>query len=315
MLSRPAYSHLRPHNAASFFQNFLRADVSAGPDAERRHEAFQLYRAEAYGPQLKLPTGPYRTTYHSVLFLTQGSFEDMGGQHPTPEGAGQLLLVPAGQTAALLALSPDLRGYVLLIEPEFLATSFPRAGLPGQLGELARAAPGPVALSPVQVAALVGLCEVLLAEYARATPLVELVRTLLRALLLKIEQQYAALLALEPAVPSTGSRAEQLADRFLHLLATRYRAWHTVAAYADHLCITPNYLNRCVKRATGQPALTWIADTLVAEANVLLGVGRLTVAEAARELGFGNASYFGRFFRRRTGQTPSAYSSDWKARA
>lgn len=315
--ARAAPPRLRPLSPASFFTRYLRPDCTqAVPGSGRLHEAFQIYRAEVHGPLLALPTGPYRTTYHHALFITQGSFETVLGLHRATVATGSMLFVPAGGITSLLAISPDLRGYFLLVEPEFLAVGLSRPGLSGQLRVLARGPQLPVAVAPEQLGPLARLFEAVLAEYAGTEPTAELLGILLWALLLKIEQQYAALPVPAAGPPTGGSRLsaeQQLAHRFLDLLAARYHTWRTVAIYADHLCVTPNHLNRCVKRTTGRPTLAWITETLVREAKVLLRVCGLPVVEAARELGFRNVSYFGRLFRRHTGQTPSDYRENRKA--
>ena len=305
--ARSALPQLRPLSILTFLTRHLRpGSFEKAPGTGRLHEAFQVYRAEAHGQLLALPTGPYRTTYHYVLFITHGSFEALLGQHQITVEAGHLLFVPAGNTASLLALSSDLRGYFLLAEPDFLTTSLNRPGLLKQLRGRACLAQSLAAVPPREAQPLAYLFEVALAEFAGPTNSAELLRTLLRALLLKMEQQYGALPTPVPVVAGAIA-GELLTHRFLDLLAASYRTLHTVAAYANRLCVTPNHLNRCVKSTTGRPTLAWITDTLVTEAKGLLRGGGYTVAETARELGFRNGSSFGRLFRQRTGCTPSGY--------
>jgi AraC-like DNA-binding protein len=313
-LVRSGPSSLQPLRPAAFLTRYLRPGLlEEVPGTGRLHEEFQVYRAEAHSRLLVLPTGSYRTTFCYVLFITHGHFEALLGPQRIRMEAGHLLFVPAGSATSLLAFSDDVRGYFLLAEPAFLTASLNRPGLLNRLRGPVHHAQPLAAVPPEQAQQLAGLFEVVLAEFASETASAELLHTLLRALLLTVERHYGSA---PPAATSAGpgQRTEQqLTLRFLDLLAAHYRAWHTVAAYAGSLCVTPNHLNRCVKHATGRPALTWITDTLVAEAKTLLGACGYSVAEAARELGFPSVSYFGRLFRRHTGHTPSAYREDQKA--
>lgn len=55
----------------------------------------------------------------------------------------------------------------------------------------------------------------------------------------------------------------------------------------------------------GKPPLRYINDLRVAQAEEKLRSGLLTVAEVAESLGFSDASYFSRFYKRETGRSPS----------
>jgi AraC-like DNA-binding protein len=95
--------------------------------------------------------------------------------------------------------------------------------------------------------------------------------------------------------------------RFQALLEERFRRLHRVADYAGLLALTPGHLNQLTKAATGQTASALIDARLILEAKRLLAHSDATVAEMADELGFADASYFGRHFRRHVGQPPGAF--------
>jgi len=77
--------------------------------------------------------------------------------------------------------------------------------------------------------------------------------------------------------------------------------------YARRLCVTSKHLNKTVKAATGQTAGEWLATQVQREARHLLGQPGRSLTQIADELGFSDASAFGKFFFRRTGQTLGAY--------
>ena len=101
--------------------------------------------------------------------------------------------------------------------------------------------------------------------------------------------------------------ADQMMHRFLQLLAKEGRVKHPIAFYADRLCVSAGYVSMFVKRNSGLTALQWIDRALVREAKVLLHHTQMPVSEIAEKIGFATSSFFIRFFRQQTGQTPLQY--------
>jgi AraC family transcriptional regulator, transcriptional activator of pobA len=99
----------------------------------------------------------------------------------------------------------------------------------------------------------------------------------------------------------------QLADRFRQLVEQHFLTYQTVQVYADLLGITANHLSESVKAATGLPAGTVMRQRSVLEAKRLLVHTDRSVQQIADLLNFQDPSYFGRFFKRETGQSPIAF--------
>ena len=68
-----------------------------------------------------------------------------------------------------------------------------------------------------------------------------------------------------------------------------------------------NTLSEVVKEQSGKPAISHIHERLILEAKRLLFHTDGSVKEIAYDLGFEDDSYFNRFFKRITQQTPSEY--------
>lgn len=94
---------------------------------------------------------------------------------------------------------------------------------------------------------------------------------------------------------------------FLQLLAKEGRTKHPIDFYANRLCVSPNHMSTLVRRESGLTVLQWIDRALVREAKVLLHHTAMPVAEVAETLGFATPSFFIRFFRQQTRQTPLQY--------
>jgi len=77
-----------------------------------------------------------------------------------------------------------------------------------------------------------------------------------------------------------------------------------VSYIADKLAISPRYLSDLLKQESGKTAIELIHVFLISEAKNLLKIGEKGVAEIAYQLGFENASYFTRLFKKQTGMKP-----------
>ncbi|RYY55898.1 MAG: AraC family transcriptional regulator [Chitinophagaceae bacterium] len=77
--------------------------------------------------------------------------------------------------------------------------------------------------------------------------------------------------------------------------------------YAKLLSVTPNHLNAVCRELLGKTAGEMIRDRLLLESKRLLVNAGMTVREIAYELDFRDNSYFGRFFKKYTGQTPEEF--------
>lgn len=83
----------------------------------------------------------------------------------------------------------------------------------------------------------------------------------------------------------------------------------TVAYFADKCCLSNGYFGELVRVETGRTAKDFISDHLVASAKQLLNDDSLTVSMVSRHLGFEYPQHFVRFFKARTGKTPTQYRS------
>lgn len=101
---------------------------------------------------------------------------------------------------------------------------------------------------------------------------------------------------------------EILFERFYSLVDQHHKQSHDVAFYAAQLCITPKYLSRVVKQATGKTPLEWISERILLSARVLLLSGGVrSLQEVGERLGFVDYATFSKFFKKHMGQTPSQF--------
>ena len=81
----------------------------------------------------------------------------------------------------------------------------------------------------------------------------------------------------------------------------------SVAYFADKCCYSPKYFGELVKTETGRTAKDFISDRMLIAAKQLLNDESLSIKAISQQLGFEYPQHFIRFFKAKTGQTPSDY--------
>lgn len=81
----------------------------------------------------------------------------------------------------------------------------------------------------------------------------------------------------------------------------------SVAYFADKCCYSPKYFGELVKTETGRTAKNFISDRMLIAAKQLLNDESLSIKTVSQQLGFEYPQHFVRFFKAKTGQTPSDY--------
>lgn len=81
----------------------------------------------------------------------------------------------------------------------------------------------------------------------------------------------------------------------------------TVAYFADKCCYSVGYFGELIKTEVGRTAQEFIAEHMMNAAKELLSDDTMNITQVSRRLGFEYPQHFIRFFKRRTGKTPSEY--------
>jgi AraC-like DNA-binding protein len=110
-------------------------------------------------------------------------------------------------------------------------------------------------------------------------------------------------------IPIKLNRQEELTSNFLNLLSENFKDEKRVQYYAKKLFVTSRHLSQVVKQVTGKTAGKIIDEMVINEAKVLLSSHVMNVSQVADELRFSDQSFFGKFFKKYTGLSPSVYKS------
>ncbi|MFB9355674.1 helix-turn-helix domain-containing protein, partial [Sneathiella chinensis] len=238
--------------------------------------------------------------YHLFLLLA-GTATLLIGDTDTDIQAPAFVWVPQG-VSSKVGIKAGTRGMVVSIPELQLGISLPS----GSLGVDVRAAlAAPIIRKPdlkTTARQLQILTDTIHEElYTNAPATQDIVRYNLTLLLIQIWRASATEIRHSTAIPRS------IFQNFVSLVELHLTDHWTVAAYAAHIGVTKDRLTSAVQRATGRSPLAEIHRKLLQEAELQLLTSPQQISEIAYKLGFKDAAYFNRFFRKHMGLSPGQF--------
>lgn len=109
------------------------------------------------------------------------------------------------------------------------------------------------------------------------------------------------------AIKSTPlSSSELLVEEIIHYLKEHY-VDETRESIANHFHITPTYLSKIFKSVTEMNFVDYLTQLKIEQAKAKLLNSTYQIQEISEQLGYANAHYFTKVFKKNTGMTPSKY--------
>lgn len=113
----------------------------------------------------------------------------------------------------------------------------------------------------------------------------------------------------KPVINDSPNREKELVNKFIGLLKKNFYTKKFVNDYAALLSVTPNYLNRTVKKITGHPTSYHIQQQIILEAKRQAIYSSESMKQIAYGLGFDNPAHFSKFFKNNCGVNFTEYKS------
>ncbi len=101
-------------------------------------------------------------------------------------------------------------------------------------------------------------------------------------------------------------------EELVRLLETNIVSMKSVSDYANLLSLSPYQLNSIAKISVGKTVSDLIDGQIILEAKRHLIATPVQIKEVADQLGYEDPSYFIRFFKKHTGQSPDAFRKNFK---
>jgi AraC-like DNA-binding protein len=104
-------------------------------------------------------------------------------------------------------------------------------------------------------------------------------------------------------------RRRELVRRAKEYLARNYARCVALDEIAAALDVSAYHLSHIFSAESDFSLFSYLTNLRIEKACVLLREGRLNVSEIARAVGYGDANYFAKVFRRQTGQSPRQFAA------
>ncbi len=233
--------------------------------------------------------------------MASGSGHIRLGRREVPLSGPAIIWAPAGETGSIL-FEAGSEGAALAVPDVTLGSAMPTGAVFAQVREaIARPILGSRLPAP-DARRMLGTIATIEQELKADQPgAQEVIRHHLALLLLAIWR------LADPVNEQPQPSPRAIVRGFVHLVELHIRDHWTIPDYANALGVTADRLNTAIRRATGRTPQELIHARLITEATMLLDGSALQIAEIAETLGFKDAAYFSRFFKRIAGLSPRAH--------
>lgn len=293
----PAHK-IRTYSTESFREKYMHATPQLEALLKSDFDKFFITQVEQLIRLIKLPVPPIRSSSHTFMYLTAGEAVMSVGSMTYTIHQHECLFVPAGQVFSFNNVDEN-QGFICNFPPDFILGKYGSRDLLNRFEFLQVWGNARVQLNEGQAQQVQALFTRILQEYQeRALQQYDLIQAYFLTLLFEIDQAYQPLFA-HPQAQSIA-----LSKQFIALVFSQIQSKHLVTDYADLLHLSPNHLNRVIKKITGKSPSKWIDEALLMEAKVLLHQTAYPINQIAHSLNIDDPSYFSRLFKKYTGMTP-----------
>lgn len=255
-----------------------------------------------------VPLGPHRHRFFELIYVELGSGTHRLGDQQIPTQAGDLFAISPNDVHDCQGLA-QCHGWMIVFEAAGLGLPdiSPPIDVPEELLLLSFLRPrkvdiGHFHLTPNRQRIWSERCRAMADELEqRYLGYVEAVQSHLRLMLVDTARLAATQLK------GISPRSRPLLSQVFRVIDARFDEPISLVDVAETVGRSKSYLTHLVRRETGRTVLEWIVERRLREAKRLLGETDWTVETVAETVGFNNATYFIKQFRKFNGMTPHTW--------
>ena len=255
---------------------------------------------------------PTRLDAFAILFCSEGSISFTSGLRRHTLDAKMLFVFLPGSILQVESIRPESSVYTVICEEEFIRRINIDIKLLSRLFLSVEKQPC-LRLCEAEWAGITGsFAEIRSESLPRPGDVYspEILRSMIRTLAYKVCRVIDRHISAAAVLPASArSRNDEYFNQFMSELTKHYMQERSVGFYAGQLHLTPKYLTTLIKRISGKSVSEWIDSYVILEAKTLLKYSNMSVQEIAYYLNFPNQSFFGSYFKRNAGMSPSQYKA------
>lgn len=266
-------------------------------------QVIQLEKYKGYNSRI-----PHRHDYYEIFLFLQGAGYHEIDFEKYDVKKGSVHFVSPGQVH-VLSRSVNSKGVVILFSREFFLLPLSNKEQLFDLPFLNNYFKPVINTSAGDFKSLIEVVELMKRETdIENEATADVIRSYLHILLLKCKKAYVD--ADKSKFGPNRTTTISTFRNFRILVEKHYRELHQVKEYAARMKITPENLNEISKSAFSKTASEVIADRIILEAKRLIRYSEHSAKEISYFLGFPDPSYFTKYFKSHTGQTPAQYKDN-----
>ncbi len=249
---------------------------------------------------------PHKHDFYLVVLFTKGKGKHEVDFETYKVGPGALFVLKPGQMH-YWELSKDVDGFVFFHSREFFDKGFISLSVKDFQFYNSFQNPPCFKIKGKSVLKLAGLMEEIVSEYNyKALLKWQKIHSLINLVYIEISREY------KPLVDTKNINYLEKVRQFEDLIEGNFKTLKLVKDYANQLSITEKHLNRVTKSCLGKTSTELISERILLEAKRMLIYSKQNVTQIGEELGYFDASYFVRFFKKNTGITPLVFLNKYK---
>lgn len=247
-----------------------------------------------------LPNHPYRCPLSVAVYCTQGKGIGRINTNTFSLTAGGFMIVLPNQITELVDVSDDFRATYVLMTDSFTE----QLGIGNTFGLHTTISQHPhtnlIGRAKDALEGYLSMCKSIIPEQRNPNRL-EIVTLLTRAFFLGLGY------FLHQTESTESNRQSEITAEFIRLVDQNYINHRDLKFYAEQLSLTPKHISLVVKQSSGKSATEWIEKYVTLDAISQLTSTDKSIKAIAYDLGFPSQSFFGKYFCRVVGISPTEY--------
>lgn len=253
-----------------------------------------------------ISTTPHKHDFYLIVLFTAGKGSHEIDFKTYPIKPGSLFIMSPGQMHNW-KFSNDTDGYVFFHTRQFYDEGFTKESVQDYPFFYSTHNPPLVQLKKDSLPFVEMLFKEIVLEYEKKERLtLEKLHALITLIYIEISRQYEPL-----TVPGSENYLDKV-RKLEELIDKNYRTKKYPYEYAELMNVSEKHLNRMSKSCLNKTTSDLIAERIVLEAKRILIHAGSSVSQVAFELGYDDNSYFSRFFKKQTGQTPREFMKGYQ---
>ena len=253
-----------------------------------------------------IATTPHKHDFYLIVFFTAGKGSHEIDFNTYPIKPGSVFVMNPGQMHNW-KFSDDIDGYVFFHSRQFYDEGFTKESIQDYPFFSSLHNPPLVQLKKSSLPNMKLLFEEIVSEYKSGEFLrFEKLHALMTLVYIELTRQYE--LVKVPENENYLARVRMLEE----LIDMNFKTKKYPYEYAALMNISEKHLNRMSKSCLNKTTSDLIAERIILEAKRILIHSKLSVSEVAFELGYEDNSYFSRFFKKQTGETPVEFMKQYQ---